>query len=82
MSRTIFPPKAERSVAVVESRSEATPKGCDRMSQVNRHLPHPYGRAEIYRESRTLSIGHSAAGKFSPSKNGGERNDLPTVVLS
>ena len=63
MSRTIFSPKAERSVAVVESRSEATPKGCDRMSQVNRHLPHPYGRAEIYRESRTLSMWHGVAGQ-------------------
>ena len=44
--------------------------------------PTLYGWAEIYRESRTLSIGHSVAGKCGRKKNGGERNDLPTVALS
>jgi len=32
------------------------------------HHPRPNGWGEIYRESRTLSIGHIVAGKFRPKK--------------
>jgi len=70
MSRTIFPPKAERSAAVVESRSgilspwRKPPKAKRRGRRKVHHHPRPNGWGEIYRETRTLSIRQIVAGKF------------------
>ena len=49
------------------------------------HLhPLPIGRVEIYRETRTLSIGQIVAGKFRPKKNvavKGTRNFVDFPIL-
>ena len=63
MSRTISP-KAKRRRDEIRRRRSAT--HCRRSFH---HRPRPIGRAEIYRESRTLSIWHIVAGKFRPKKS-------------
>ena len=63
MSRTIF---AEgEAVAVTKSAEGGAAANCRRSFH---HRPHPIGRVEIYRETRTLSIWQIVAGKFRPKK--------------
>jgi len=63
MSRTIF---AEgEAVAVTKSAEGGAAANCRRSVH---HHPHPIGRGEIYRETRTLSIWQIVAGKFRPKK--------------
>ena len=73
MSRTISPKAKRRGrgiaergfVAVTKSAEGEAAANCRRLFHL---LPHPIGRVEIYRESRTLSIWQIVAGKFRPKK--------------
>ena len=79
MSRTIF---AEgEAVAVTKSAEGGAAANCRRSFH---HRPHPIGRVEIYRETRTLSIWQIVAGKFRPKKSvavKGTRNFVNLPIL-
>ena len=74
MSRTISPKAKRRGrgiaergfVTVTKSAEGEAAANCRRLFHL---LPHPIGRVEIYRESRTLSIWQIVAGKFRPKKS-------------
>ena len=68
LSQGIVSRSQDRGSFHVKTPPRSAKRRRDILSQIYHHLPHPYGRAEIYRESRILSIGHSVAGKFRPKK--------------